>query len=515
MRDSAARSSSVVAGIVTVLAGLIASPAAAVAPSVKSHIVVPDTILAAGQTGSVSPIILTSADTVVSNLKFVIDARGVASFATVDLNTSGQCTQAPAKVWTCHDDDYADTGNLFYTPVFLEITAAADASAGTTGEITFKFTADGLTGDTRSAKVTIGEGVDLGALPGKSVTAAVGESFVVKHGVVNAGEVAARGAVAVFGLDYPIVATTHYSNCAYDGDVLIFCTFTDDLAPGHSYEFSMPYKVRSDAVAPDQPLLENGWFTVDDFAVLRKFVAELGLPTGTPGDGPKLSLTDTTPTGPHSLNPPQTDINAENNFADTDVRITGTQRADVAAVGDTGSGTVGSTVKVKIGIDNHGPAAAYTHDLQDLPMVDFVVPVGATVTAVDADCLPWNDGFFGDFGEAGQRHYRCLPFEPVLVEQPHTFAFTLRIDAAGTTTAPVKILGWGDSEQVAPPLNANTANDTAAVVLTGTAADGDHGTGGLPVTGTPVAIVAGIGAILLGAGFVLFRMARRRRLTEV
>jgi LPXTG-motif cell wall-anchored protein len=55
------------------------------------------------------------------------------------------------------------------------------------------------------------------------------------------------------------------------------------------------------------------------------------------------------------------------------------------------------------------------------------------------------------------------------------------------------------------------------VVLNGTTPEspGDDDNGGLPVTGTPVAIIAGVGLLLAASGFVLYRMARRRRLTEV
>jgi LPXTG-motif cell wall-anchored protein len=54
------------------------------------------------------------------------------------------------------------------------------------------------------------------------------------------------------------------------------------------------------------------------------------------------------------------------------------------------------------------------------------------------------------------------------------------------------------------------ANNTARIVITGGSGDGGSG-GGLPVTGAPIALLAGAGAGGLALGVALLVLFRRRR----
>jgi hypothetical protein len=153
------------------------------------------------------------------------------------------------------------------------------------------------------------------------------------------------------------------------------------------------------------------------------------------------------------------------------------------------------------------------------------VPPGATVTGAPDDCFA-SDGGGWDWdhpGQAGGAKYLCHPGLEIPVGEPILFAFKLRIDTA-TPDAKGKVELISDFEEGEPLpsiFDTDPSNNVAYVVLNGTAPEspnpspsGDDN-GGLPVTGTPVAIVAAVGILLAIAGFVLFRTARRRRLTEV
>jgi LPXTG-motif cell wall-anchored protein len=73
-----------------------------------------------------------------------------------------------------------------------------------------------------------------------------------------------------------------------------------------------------------------------------------------------------------------------------------------------------------------------------------------------------------------------------------------------------------------PQYDKDPSNNEAAVRITRAAADaspspsGSSGNalGGLPVTGTPAALLAAIGVFILGSGFMMFRLARRRKLVD-
>jgi LPXTG-motif cell wall-anchored protein len=106
------------------------------------------------------------------------------------------------------------------------------------------------------------------------------------------------------------------------------------------------------------------------------------------------------------------------------------------------------------------------------------------------------------------------------------FPFKLRIESATPDAkGKVEVAEFFTERPLPDVIDGNPDNNVAYVVLNGTAPpspsapaspspSGDHN-GGLPVTGTPVIVIAAAGLVLAAMGFVLLRIARRRRLTEV
>jgi hypothetical protein len=220
-------------------------------------------------------------------------------------------------------------------------------------------------------------------------------------------------------------------------------------------------------------------------------------------------------------------VGAQAQFDDVDyrdsqgyVRInTPPNPSDVVALGANGTGKVGDTVTLKVGMTNKGPAYidgvgdSEGSDLDDPYNAGFRVtfPTGVEVTAVgtrpvDGEaCLGLVDGKRdGSYNEPGRTAYQCITWA-LGVGASYTVEFTVRITGPVGTNGTVVATG-GFSDPV-------PADNTAAVTVNGGGSGG--GGGGLPITGTNVALVSGAGAAILAVGVGLFVTARRRRATFV
>lgn len=100
----------------------------------------------------------------------------------------------------------------------------------------------------------------------------------------------------------------------------------------------------------------------------------------------------------------------------------------------------------------------------------------------------------------------CLNLPPSYHGSVHYLKFKVLV--AGDTVVPVEVrAGRGEDP--------NLKNNTTTVTIKGLAPEGQGGgDDDLPVTGAPVAMVAGTGAGLLATGLVLFGVARRRKTTS-
>jgi hypothetical protein len=538
MQRSAARRWLAATGIAAALVVSSAVPAAAEpAPTPALGVVLPDTLIAADSPGTeTDPVVVVSQSTILHNLTLKYDVSDVADL--VDIGFNDSYCDIDASVITCvYEEESVDPWGSSY--IGLTIVPKAGAADGDEGDLKVTASADGLAAVSDTAKVSIGEGVDLAAEIAPDLSQAPGAAYEEKVGVQNVGAVTAHGAVLLFYGDYAIEAgATRYSNCTYDGDQYRACTFEGDLASGKSYGSTFPFRLRADTAAPGRDFIEFVWLTPAEWAAQKTFLQKMGYGDviGQPGSGPAISLAEKAKApveqpeaaaAKSANSPKQVDEDPSNNWTDSTITVTGNQKADVSAFGDTATGAVGAEVEVEFGNKNNGPAAIdYGRGGDYIAEVLFTVPSGSTAVQVPVACYPvvGDEVDFEHPGKAGAAKYLCASAIQLPVGATDTFVFKLRI----TTATPdakgeVKVTDFFTG-RLDPLIDANPANNVAYVVLNPTAPSTDGPTpgpstdtngGGLPVTGTPVIVIAVSGVALLVAGFVLYRTARRRRLTEV
>jgi hypothetical protein len=421
----------------------------------------------------------------------IFDVSDLAGVATVTVRPADDdtCTQSGTLI-TCPTptltsmDGHVSTAALLIKPV-------PGAAVGARGTIVVRSSsAQYPQGTTISAPVTIAEGVSLTSSPSAFVhNAALGTTVKNDLSVHNAGTNTVTGVQMTFFTDPWVPVAKKYSNCVYAVGAA-YCDFDVDLAPGTTYRLSEPLGlvVRPDYPAPATIATTFTWRTpadnYDDVQLVRAAGGKAGN-QGTLGLVAQRSVT--------SRGLPQTDADPNDSQAVT-IHVQGRQTADLAAVGARATGAVGSTVRIKVGARNLGPAF-----VPGIPSpaaaVQITPPTGTKVVSVPAGCELWQKG------------YRCLTtaasFNPRTTQ---SWEFPLRIDKAGTLTGKVVITRFGNADP-------KPANDTADIVISQPAAGGTGGGGpGLPITGAPAGAVAATGVLLLVTGVLMLFVGRRRRI---
>lgn len=166
--------------------------------------------------------------------------------------------------------------------------------------------------------------------------------------------------------------------------------------------------------------------------------------------------------------------------------------ADLAAVGAAVSGRAGTTVPLRVGVRNRGPASYEGLPADDrlpadwLATVSVTAPTGTELTTLDDRCT----------SVVGRTAYRCTIRSDVAVGASELFEFQLRIVAATAGTGWVRSTGR---------LDTTSANNTAAITIAAA-----PGAGSLPVSGTATGRLAASGAALLALGVLLLVLTRRR-----
>ncbi|MET8147592.1 Ig-like domain-containing protein [Actinoplanes sp. NPDC005259] len=286
-------------------------------------------------------------------------------------------------------------------------------------------------------------------------SAAVGEGFAATLSVTNAGDTAVDGVAIHFARANGFEATEQFANCVYDSGRTLGCTFDQTLEPGKSYRVVMPLRSGADAYAPGFMLGQFKWQTL----------AEYQQPAGTAGGGAELRLQEGDKLGENSPADP---------WQYLEVTITGDNGADLVAVGDAVSGTVGQVVEAEVGVHNNGPATL-DGSLSGLSpgYVAVVVPAGTSVVSAPG-CTNW---------PVGSKRYQCETAIRFKVGATKTWTFSLRIDsvvADGAGSVEVnpdcrceRFLNDLDRSNNNSPLSVAASVDTTApvIVSTGIAAD--------------------------------------------
>jgi LPXTG-motif cell wall-anchored protein len=139
----------------------------------------------------------------------------------------------------------------------------------------------------------------------------------------------------------------------------------------------------------------------------------------------------------------------------------------------------------------------------------ITIPTGATVVKAPVECFPGTaEMSTGGHGESGGRTYFCMWFETLHAGDKAIFEFRLRINKVAGAPGKVELLHF-DLEEGRQLADLNPKNDIAALTIKG--AGGQGGGDGLPITGSPSGLIAGIGGLLLAAGIGGYLVARRRR----
>lgn len=184
-----------------------------------------------------------------------------------------------------------------------------------------------------------------------------------------------------------------------------------------------------------------------------------------------------------SGNDPDNDLDTDpsDNAATFSVH-TAANPADLAVTAGSGSGAVGATVNIAVKVANKGPASS--------PGTTVLVsaPSGTELVDMPTGC---------EFETAG-KVARCQGPVEAGEESTGTFAFRILSSPVGTD-GKAEISGTLDDP--------DESNNKATITITIS--------GGLPITGTKVSVIGGVGAAVLVAGVVLFLVARRRRVVLV
>ncbi len=511
-----------------------AAPAFAAPGDVKLAVYPFDTTVAAGVTTGTEfdPAFFTSADVTIEDGAITYDLSGAKGVVTAKLDDS-DCARKDADTVVCSRDWPLELyAGLSGTPFEFAIRAAKGAEPGASGTIRVTLSGRGIEPVTGTAKVRVGEGVDLTAGRNTKVEAAPGGAFATTGTVRNSGAKTVGGVAAVLYNDRAFVAGTKFSNCTYVGTSIRACTFDQQLAAGETYRLALPYTLGADTLAPGREHGETQWLTAAEHEDLADYAKDSGWSLGEPGDGGVLKL-ERVP-APRAVRAPQTDVKPDDNWSNVEITVTGKNGANLVAIGDAVTGAAGDVVTATVGVVNKGPAAVdWSRSGETIAWTAVQIPAGTTAVKVPAACFPdtGSDDDWENEGKPGKKAYQCPNAEYVLgVDAPETYDFALRIDTVvPDATGAVVVNGPCECSQFEQ--DADPSDNTARLVVnptadggTGGGTDGgtDGGTGGgtgggagggegLPVTGPMGATIAGAGLLLVAAGGIGVLAMRRSR----
>ena len=329
--------------------------------------------------------------------------------------------------------------------------------------------------------------VDLGdADPGTSVALPVR--------LHASGDKPAEGLTFVFGGYRAGVDLREYGDCTYyrskpkNGDSPSLrgavCHLTGTLRPGTNYEVVAPDEapMRLDVASDAQgPWLQVSGFEVNPAghvswqqSLLQRDSAD-GLLSVTKGGGAPLRLVERGTDAPASdWRPNRTTFRLR----------TAANPYDFEVLGATGTGAVGDTVAVTVGVRNHGPSTVAVDEHGPSFRLRVAVPAGARAVVVPRYCVPASADWSWDTQAAKVGHPRFVcQFAALRAGVEVTFPFKLELTQVAVDAAGALQLDLGDRP------DSKATNNTAQIVLNpgsgpdnatpDNATPGDDGTGGV------------------------------------
>jgi hypothetical protein len=432
----------------------------------------------------------------VTNLKVTFDLSQLTAVATSAFPKN--CTAA-GSTETC---TFGAAGDDFYQVMPLVLAPAKGAKTGDHGTISYRASADGITGTTFTSTVTLIDGVDMVMLSGsdKPDKAKPKQKVGLPVTFMNAGNRAVDG----FQITLNRYGDDHRSH-------VVVCTFTDPadaVQPGWAVQLDdFGVTVAGDALglqATDMRV--DGLDTGDAVAPAVKLSKRAG--------GKALHVKRVV-TAKAAKPVPDIDDNDNWGLAMWDVA----NGKDVAALGATASGKVGDVVPVTIGVKNNGPGTLDGSRAEE-PVLWFIfqIPPGTEVTSAPKTCgsiVEDGNGQVGHDGAPAGTYYRCATGSFLAAGDTFSAAFQLKItnvipNATGT-------VGFYDKYASPPDWMHDDvpANDKASVVINPSTGGTGGSSGSLPITGARTGLLAGTGVLLLVAGGAMYLIGRRRKATTL
>ncbi|WP_069172940.1 hypothetical protein [Streptomyces griseus] len=290
------------------------------------------------------------------NVKVVVDTSGLAGVARADKGGYGNCT-GRGPVFTCAYGDLQNGDGEADAPFTLHGVEGVEPGAG--GTVTYTATADNAAPVTGTTRMTVG-GPTLQS-PGKQETVKGVEpgrtASLTPRFANHTRFTAARGVALNLTARDGLVLTSRPANCFFDTTYTVaWCAFLTRAAPGTAYRTGAPIGFTAGRREQLNGGLSYSWSSDPrrpDGLTVR-------------GTGAPLNLARTADRG---LVGDSTEVGVET-----------TAQADYEPVTATVRGRVGDTVKVRLGVRDHGPGRPTGPE--SLGGFEVVPPEGTTVTSV-------------------------------------------------------------------------------------------------------------------------------------
>ncbi|RDG37409.1 hypothetical protein [Streptomyces corynorhini] len=302
-----------------------------------------------------------SADGPARGVRVVVDASGLEGVARPEKGGGGNCT-GKSVVFTCVYGDVQNGDGESNTPFILR--GVDGVEPGDSGTVTYTVTADNAPTVTGTTRMTVGgptlrtpEGEDEKTVEG----AEPGTPVALSPRFANHSRFTAERGVALHLTTEGGVLTSRPRNCHFDtGFTSAWCLFATKAAPGSAYRTAAPIGFAA-AAGKLTGSLSYTWSSDP-----RKPEGHTARGTDAP-----LPLTATADRG-------LTHDSAE-------IRLDTTVQADYEPVTATVRGRVGTTVKVRLGVRDHGPGRLRDVAAMDPELMggfEVIPPEGTTVTSI-------------------------------------------------------------------------------------------------------------------------------------
>jgi hypothetical protein len=387
-----------------------------------------------------------------------VDFTDVGGFTTASEPTEGggyDCVMTPmrARCTLVRWEPPQENGSV----LALWVTGKPGQRPGQRGTVTVVVAAEGLAPARAAGTVTLAEPVRLlGDDPMLTATGRPGDRLTLPLTVTNDGTVAVRGVVLVISADVGMDPASRRRNCGYSqgstGRRLVACRFAETLQPGVSYRVAapLPQRIGPQTWAPSTRTASLTWYTIADWALIRQSVTPMQ-----PGTASPLRLAPDSPVSPasseRSRGVPQTEI-GPGAYANIEVEVTGSNRADLAVTGARVPGGAGHTVTATVTVRNLGPATIDYGNRAEA-IIEVFLPPGSTPIAGPAFC---SDSL------VDETMYRCRTREWFRPGDVDRLSFTFRLGQDAPTPGRVQVFL---TEHNTPVPDLDPGNDQAFITV--------------------------------------------------